>query len=188
VQRALGRLRAMGLALIVFVKINYFGWTLFFWGVCGMAIAYGYHYDANYANTGYGPAKFEEEGGLILFLFGLAWAMIGRMLLLRWRRGALIGLALAALLLLAMTLGAHLRQLEYSQPLPSPMAAGFMAYMFFAALGALVGASVAWGVWLSLTHAFLPKRAAVALIEWQRAMSLPKGKTDRTDATTSVTA
>src|SRR5215207_9669827 len=34
--RALGRLRALGLALIVFLKINFFFWCLFIWGVIGL--------------------------------------------------------------------------------------------------------------------------------------------------------
>jgi hypothetical protein len=195
VQRALGRVRAIGLALIVFLKLNYFGWCLFAWGGGGMAIAYSYrHRPGAINNWGYGPADFEAIGGIILFLFGLGFAAIGRMLLLRWRHGVLVGLGLAGLIVLAMMVGAHLRQMEFNQyrnseqPLPSPLAVGFSMYMFWAAVGAVAGASCAWGIWLALAHAFLPKRAAVALIEWQRAMSDPAGRLGRTDATTSVTA
>jgi hypothetical protein len=45
-----------------------------------------------------------------------------------------------------------------------------------------------WGIWLSLVHMFLPKRIAMALIEWQRGISAHSAAADRTDATTSVTA
>ena len=47
---------------------------------------------------------------------------------------------------------------------------------------------VVWGIWVALVHAFLPKKTAVALIEWQRAISRQPGAKDHTDATTSVTA
>jgi hypothetical protein len=194
VQRALGRLRSMGLAVIVFLKLNYFGWGLFAWGTGGYAIAYSYSPQPGLGNAyGYGPTEFETIGGIILFLFGLGFAMFGRMFLLRWRHGVLVGLGIAGLIVLALLVGAHLRQWEYMQyrgderRLPSPVEAGFVQYLFWAAVGATAGASCAWGIWLSLAHAFLPKRAAVALIEWQRAMSDPVANPRRTDATTSVT-
>jgi hypothetical protein len=185
VQRALGRLRALGLAWIVFVKINYFFWPLFAWGALGSAIAY--RYDYNSSMGGYHHAPFETEGGVIIFLFSMAFAMIGRMLLLRWRHGVLIGLTIGALVALAMYIGAYLNYVDTRQPMPPPMSDAFFAYMLCGFLGAAAGAACAWGVWLALVTAFLPKRAATALLEYQRAMSAPKGAPDRTDATTSVT-
>ena len=185
--RIIGRLRAIGLALLVFVKINIFFWSLFIWGAAGMGISYSYQYYSNTASS-YGQTGFEWEGGVILFLFGALFGMVGRMLLLRWRRGMLIGLVLGGLVVLAMCVGAELRQLDYNRPLPSPYGVGFVMYMTCAFIGAWFGASVVWGIWLALATAFLPKRAATALLEWQSAMSAPKGAKDRTDATTSVTA
>src|SRR5690348_16512867 len=44
VQRALGRLRALGLGTIVFLKINYFFWPLFAIGAIGFGLSYQYDY------------------------------------------------------------------------------------------------------------------------------------------------
>jgi hypothetical protein len=187
-QRTLGRLRVFGLAWIVFIKINYFFWPLFAFGVLGTEIAYTWNYNAMSGVAGSrAQAPFETEGGTIIFLFSMAYALIGRMLLLRWRRGVLIGLALGGLVALAMEIGALLRYVEDSRPLPRPEGEGFILYMFFGFLGALAGAACAWGVWMSLATGFLPKRAATALLEFQRALSLPKSAIDPTDRTTSVT-
>src|SRR3954469_19134607 len=68
VQRALGRLRALGLAVIVFLKINFFFWCLFAWGGLGTEIAYRY----DYVMTGASGirvaqhAKIEPEGVMII--------------------------------------------------------------------------------------------------------------------------
>jgi hypothetical protein len=170
-QRMLGRLRAMGLALILFLKINFFFWCLFAWAALGTEIAYTYRY--------YGPgqarqnvtAVYHTEGGMIIFLFAAAFAAVGRMLLLRWRRGLLIGVTIASLVVLALMIGAHLEQSWYYEPLPSPMTFEFILYLMCAFTGACIGGAVVWGIWLALAHAFLPKKTSAALIEWQRAMS-----------------
>jgi hypothetical protein len=186
-QRVLGRLRALGLALIVFIKINYFFWPLFAWGGLGTGIAYNWRYNSN--TGGYGTqAGFDNEGGIGIFLFAMAYALIGRMLLLRWRRGLLIGLVLGGLIALAMETGALIRYVEDSRGLPRPEGEGFILYMMCGFLGGVAGASCAWGVWAALVTAFLPKRAATALLEYQRAMSLPKLAPMLTDRATSVTA
>ena len=193
VQRALGRLRALGLALIVFLKINYFGWTLFAWGVAGTAISYRYDWTNNaaggFSNYRLVEPRFEEEGVAVLLCFGLGFGMVARMLLLRWRSGALVGLGLAGLVVAAWYLGAFFRRWEANVPSDHPFNGTVLTYVASAAAGTLAGAACAWGLWLSLTHAFLPKRAAAALLEWQRAMSAPSGDAPaaRTDATTSVT-
>jgi hypothetical protein len=124
-QRVLGRLRALGLALIVFLKIMFFGWILFFWGIGGAEISY--RYDRYGPASGYAliPTHFESEGGVVLCLFGMGFGMVGRMLLLRWRRGVIIGLVLGALVVLAMSLGAEMRDLGDSRSLPSPFEVGF---------------------------------------------------------------
>ena len=186
VQRALGRLRALGLALIVFLKLNYFGWTLFAWGGAGMSISYGYDFSGgNYRLI---EPRFDEEGVVILLCFGFAFAVIARMLLLRWRSGALVGLSLAGLVVLAWYLGAFLRTLESRYTVEPPFNSTVLIYVASAAAGVLIGAACAWGIWLALAHAFLPKRAAVALIEWQKAMSAVDPRKVQTDAATSVTA
>lgn len=184
VQRVLGRLRVLGLAWIAFVKINYFFWPLLGWGALGTEIPYRYNYNPNTGSTRM-QAAFESEGGVIIFLFSMAFAMIGRMLLLRWRRGVLIGLVLGALVALAMEIGAVLRYVEDSSPLPRPEGEGFILYLICGFIGSVAGAVCAWGVWMSLVTAFLPKRAASVLLDYQRALSQPN---DAADRSVSVTA
>lgn len=186
-QRALGRLRALGLALIVFLKINFFFWPLMIWGAVGTELAYEYKWNPGLSTGSYGPADFETEEAIITFLFAGLYAGIGRMLLLRWRTGVLVGLAMGGVLVLALSTGALLQQSGFSQPLPSPFHPAFVSYLMCAFTGAVAGAACVWGIWLALAHAFLPKRAAAALLEWQRAMSAPAGARDRTDPRTSVT-
>ena len=185
VQRVLGRLRALGLATIVFLKINYFFWPLFGWAAAGGEIAYRYDYQTG--NGQYGTAPFDEEGGFVIFLFAAAFAAIGRMLLLRWGRGVLVGLAMGGLIVFALIVGSKFYQAMYYQPLPSPLTFAFSLYLLWAFAGAWAGAACVWGIWLALAHAFLPKQTAVALIEWQRAMSDPKARV-KTDTTNSVMA
>lgn len=191
VQRTLGRMRASSLALVAFVKINFFFWTLFAWGGAGNGISYDYNY-RNTRGTQWVPAKFLPEAAIALFLFSVGYGQFGRMLLLRWRRGLIIGPILGALVVLALVVGAHLRYYELSGRssttfLETPLQPAFLAYLFWAMLGVCAGAASAWGVWLSLVHLFLPKKAATALIEWQKQMSAKADEPDRTDATTSVT-
>lgn len=193
VQRLLGRLRALGLALIVFLKINYFGWTLLAWGSAGMEISYTRHWDSNSSGRISSfrliEPRFEPEGVMVLLCYGLAFGMVARMLLLRWRSGALVGLALTALVVTAWYVGAFLRPWEVDVPTHPPFNATVFTYVASAAAGTLAGAACVWGIWLSLTHAFLPTRAAVALIEWQKAMSAPddRNRASQPDAATSVT-
>jgi hypothetical protein len=191
VQRTLGRMRAQSLALVAFLKINFFFWTLFMWGGAGTGISYDYNY-RNVRGNQWVPAKFISEGAAALFLFGVAYGLIGRMLLLRWRRGLIIGPILGALVVVALIVGAHLRFYELSGRsnnsfVESPLQRAFLTYLLWSMLGVCAGAACSWGAWLSLVHLFLPKKAAAALIEWQKQMSAKEGAPDRTDVTTSVT-
>ena len=88
-----------------------------------------------------------------------------------------------------MEIGALLRYVEDRHTvLPRPEGLGFVLYMLCGLLGGIAGATCAWGVWMSLVTAFLPKRAASNLLEYQRALSLPANAADPTDRTMSVTA
>lgn len=187
VQRMLGRLRAGGLALIVLFKINFFFWVLFGWAAFGSELGYSYRSNS-YGSAEYGTAIYDFEVVLGVILFSTAFGAVGRMFLLRWRRGVLVGLTMGVLVSLAMVLGAHLELLWRSGRLPSPMTYDFCMYLFWAIAGAALGGWIAWGIWLGLVQLFLPKVAAAALLEWQRAMSANANQSVRTDATTSVTA
>lgn len=190
--RILGRLRALGLALIVFLKLNYFGWSLFAWGVAGLGISYQYDWNRN-APMGYMRQRliepeFHQEGVMVLLCFGFAFGAIGRMLLLRWRSGALVGLSLAGLVITAWYIGAFFRAWEHRGPVEPPFNATVLIYVASAAIGVVAGASCAWGIWLALALSFLPKRASSALIAWQTALSAREPLGGQTDAATSVTA
>src|SRR5688572_23821325 len=65
-QRVLGRLRALGLALIVFLKIMFFGWILFFWGAAGLNISYDYQFGAGPSGYTLHPAEFHPEGAIAM--------------------------------------------------------------------------------------------------------------------------
>ena len=194
VQRALGRLRAIGLAAIVFLKFNFLFWILFAWGAFGTEMAYEYDYrrvQVTYRADRV-PKEFEPWAAVFVFVWSLVYLAVARMLLLRWRSGLAVGLVMGGLIAAAMTIGAYLDMWAYNSrfapDLPPPVTSSFATYLACALAGAIVGATCVWGVWLALAHAFLPKRAAVALIEWQRAMSVREGKGVQSDGATSVTA
>lgn len=187
-QRLLGRARAVGLALIMLFKINFFFWALFGWGGVGTELAYFYS-DGRGGMRELRPSPYQLEILIIIFLFSAAFGALGRMFLLRWRRGILVGLTLGLLIAASLVIGAYLEQLwRQEENLPSPITFDFCLYAFWAIAGATLGGWVVWGIWAGLVHLFLPKRAALALIEWQRAMSAKLNEPVRIDATTSVTA
>ncbi|HEY7119969.1 MAG TPA: hypothetical protein VH475_25495 [Tepidisphaeraceae bacterium] len=193
-QKTLGRIRAFFLCLSILFKLNFFGWLLVAWCSMGHEMSYSYRY-SNWAysqsvttvgpgGTGrqrirspvpdYGPRQFQLEDMLAFGLFGLAFGLVGRMLLLRWRRGYLVGLSLAALVCTAVVLGAKIRHWEGHGPstsLPSPFTVDFVSAIVLTVLALILGASVVWGIWSALAYVFLPKRASQALLEWQRSLS-----------------
>ena len=191
-QRIIGRLRALGLALVVFLKLNYFGWTLLAWGAAGTEISYRYDWNANRVVGGVYTYRLiepdlQEEGIFALFCFGFGFAALGRMLLLRWRSGVLIGITLVVLVGAAWFAGAFLRTWDVAAQAESPLNDTVLTYVASAAAGVLIGASCAWGIWLALAHAFLPKRATTSLIAWQTALSAREPREVQTDRAVSVT-
>ena len=179
-QKFLGRLSALGLVVSVFLKLNFFGWLLVAW--CAMGYEWSYAYvafrDVDFGNgsTGSFP-EFESravdaEAIFAFALFAIPFGLVGRLLLLRWRRGWLVGLALGVLVALAVVAGIFLRRWEYADsPVPMPPPSGELYLL--ALLGAacvLGGAVIAWPVWYAVAHVFLPTRAARALLDWQRSL------------------
>lgn len=186
-QKILGRLRAFFLTLSMLFRINFFGWLLFAWVGMGYSWSYGYErydYMLNSSNPRYGPRALSSDQVFAFTLFGLAFSAVGRMLLLRWRRGYRLGLVLAGLVCVAIALGALWHMWEWNsrswptsngwarQPtLPSPFTIDFVIEMAIAAVAVIVGASIVWGIWSALAHVFLPRRTSEALLEWQRSQS-----------------
>jgi hypothetical protein len=116
------------------------------------------------------------DAALAFAIFGLSWGIFARMLLLRWPRGWKVGLVLALLAGIAIWLGVALRRTDLSDAEQArhgwPFHAAFIQ-MNLLGLGCIVlGASIAWGTWVMLVKAFLPKRTADALLEWQRSLSI----------------
>lgn len=197
-QRVLGRLRAWWLAVSVLFRIAYFGLLLLAWFVMGGESSYRYDYSASRpvvvkTTTPSGvpapppvwrqprlvPAPVQLEVIISFVAFGLAFGLVSRMLLLRWRRGWLVGLVLAAVVFTVCAGGAWFRRqtayLDFQQagnytPPPAPDAS-FYATAGAGALCVVLGAAIVWGAWTALAHLFLPRKTAAALLDWQRSLS-----------------
>lgn len=190
--RLMGRVRAFFLGLWVFFKLNFFGWLLFAW--FGMGVEWSFnqrsipiYLDPSGAQivsppVGATPSRWtyhmvprpvDLEATMAFVMFALAFGMVSRMLLLRWRHGWLVGATLGALVLGAVQLGAYvrgnvdMRWVTYHEPLR----ADFHLLSLGGAATILFGAVVVWPVWLALAHLFLPGKTAAALVEWQRSLS-----------------
>src|SRR4051812_6651399 len=177
-QRVLGRVRACALALWVFFKANFFFWLLVAWFAAGGEQAYRYNpyrdpTQPNQWKYQLSPQEVNFETAVPFGIFAVLFGMFGRMLLLRWRRGWIVGGGLGALVLLAASLGVWARRIDLrAAPMPPP-GMDYMMLLVAAALTVLFGAVIAWPIWLALVHLFLPPRAVTALLDWQRA--IPSG-------------
>ena len=119
------------------------------------------------------PRPVDVEACVAFVCFALAFGAVGRMLLLRWRRGWAVGAVLALLVLAAVLTGAWCRaNLESNNiTVTGPPASDFHLLSLGGAATLVFGAVVVWPVWLALTHLFLPAKTAAALVEWQRSLS-----------------
>jgi hypothetical protein len=190
-QKLLGRIRAFFVAVSVFFKINFFGWLLVAWFAMGVEFSYTYDYSGMRMNRAAaaggtpgwnvqarvynGPAnkvpqRLDWEEMLGFSMFGLFFGMFSRMLLLRWRRGYAVGAVLAALVAIAIALGA-LAESTGDNVATHPFTPAFLLCMATAAVTITLGASIVWGVWTTLVAVFLPKRTGAALLDWQRSLS-----------------
>jgi hypothetical protein len=118
--------------------------------------------------------RITTEARVAFILLGAAFGMVSRMLLLRWRRGFAVGWVLAGLVLIAMWVGVAIRRADIQQGdeyVPWPTVAGFIEMNLWAVACIVAGASVVWGIWTLLVHAFLPARIAKALLDWQTSLS-----------------
>jgi hypothetical protein len=191
-QKTLGRVRAFLLVLSILIKLNFFGWLLYAWVIAGYETSYEYQdqqtYSTRVAVPGPGGARYVQRGGRSNFvphdfdmeqvvglsLFALTFGMVGRMLLLRWRRGYLVGLTLSALVCVAILIGAYGCRYTRSEDgvlLPSPLTPEFLGLIATLVVTLTLGASIVWGIWMALAHVFLPRRTSEALLDWQRSLS-----------------
>jgi hypothetical protein len=188
-QRIIGRLRALWLGMVVFFKLNFFGWLLFAWVAMGVEWSYRWNFQGNRTMVARGtsgaarivpqytaiPHELNLESMAAFGVFGLGFGLVGRMLLLRWRRGYLIGMVLAGLMLLAALGGAKFRQLDLNSK-ASPYTWDFVSVVLIGASMIVIGAWMVWPIWTLLVKLFLPARTSAALLEWQKGMSTAAGK------------
>jgi hypothetical protein len=188
-QRIIGRLRALWLCIVVFFKLNFFGWLLFAWVAMGVEWSYrwNYHRVQRTVLTGKGsaqqvfsqavslPREMDLESMAAFGLFGLGFGLVGRMLLLRWRRGYLVGLVLAGLMLMAVMGGGKFRQVDLNSK-DSPYTWDFVSVAMIGASMIVIGAWIVFPIWTLLVRLFLPARTAGVLLEWQKGMSDRVGK------------
>jgi hypothetical protein len=188
-QRVLGRLRALWLCFSVLFKLNFFGWLLFAWVAMGVEWSYRYNFvgarTVRTMTSGGGvraspqysmvPREIDWESLLAFSLFGLGFGLFGRMFLLRWRRGHLIGMVLGVLVVGMVMLGARIQQIDRNLG-PSPYTPALMTVAVMGAGLVVLGAWISWGVWVLLVRLFLPTRTATAFLEWQRSLSSGVGK------------
>jgi hypothetical protein len=185
-QRMLGRVRAAFLVAVVIFKINWFGWLLLAWFAMGGEWSYSYHYQSgpNGGSAYLEARQIDWESMLAFSLFAFPFGLVSRMLLLRWRRGILVGAVLACLVVAAAGLGALFRGYVDSDARTRTASVSF-DFPFLLALAAatvIFGAAVAWPIWTALVRAFLPTQAGGALLEWQRSLSAPRPTSRGLDA------
>jgi hypothetical protein len=172
-QRVLGRIRALMLVGLVFFKLNYFGWLAFAWFAMGVEWFYTYrNYGGNNYELTIRPLSFEMC--VCFVLLAIPYAIVGRMLLLRWRRGALVGLVLAAQVWTLVTLGAWFRaNIDFNRAVRVEPLLGseFICLAGLTIATVVLAASLAWPIWSLLVRAFLPSKTAHTLLEWQSAQS-----------------
>lgn len=173
VQRALGQIRAWTLGLLVTFRIGYFLALLFAWAGMGAAWAYSYNYNSSARTVHFKQVELSSEMIAGFSIFGMSFGLVSRMFLLRWRRGAVIGLFLAGLIVTAAFIGAWL---EYStswryDTRPLPYSPNWLIGVAIGAIAVVIGATASWPLWAGLVKVFLPKRASEPLLAWQRSLS-----------------
>ncbi len=166
-QKMLGRLQAAWLVMVVFFKLNFFGWLLFAWFVGGAETAYVYNY---YSNGNREVYRMDWSTLTAFMILGFLFGAVGRMLLLRWRSGSIVGLVLATLVLLSLAGGARFTQWERDLDI-NLLVTDFVQLILFTALVVMLGAAVVWWAWSLAVRAFLPARMARPLLDWQRNLS-----------------
>ena len=165
VQKALGRMRSVWLVASVLFRFFFFGWLFCLWMVLGAEV---HRYSArSNQNMDYGADI------LVFALLAFSWGVISRLLLLRWRRGWLVGLILATLTCAAILLGAFVNawpNVDRFLVLFATDGPMLLTSMFiFAAV--ILGATCAWGLWIAVVRLCLPRRTADSLLEWQASLS-----------------
>jgi hypothetical protein len=185
-QKVLGRVRAWFVACVVLLKINAFGWAFVAWLAFGYDMSYRYRYEDYmvrssggnvYRPVTHGPRielqVMRFEGLISLAIAGFFAGAIGRMLLMRWRRGYLVGMTMAGIVVAMLLIGAFWRanSRHFDPPPPSPISWTLFSWVVVTGLAVVAGATLIWPIWVAMVSVFLPKRTGQSLLEWQRAQS-----------------
>ena len=178
-QRTLGRLRAWLVGAIAFIKLNWFGWHFFFWIVMGHEWAYTW----DRASGNQRALDLDLETGLAFGLYATIIGLLSRLMLLRWRSGALVGVVLASIYCTALMLGFNWRVSTrgmYGQygGEAGLLTVGRMVMVFYTFIVITVAAVAAWPIWVGFVRVAMPERAGSALLEWQRSLAdrMPKAR------------
>ena len=174
-QRTLGRLRAFSVGIIALFKLNWFCWHLFFWLIMGMEWAYSYNYRAGSTQ----PLTPSLEAVLAFTIYGTVIGFFSRLMLLRWRSGALVGVVLGAVFCTFLILGFHWRIANrndtYSMgEVVMTVGRSIMTALTFVVIA--LSAMAAWPIWVGFVRVAMPERAGTVLLDWQRSLSDPAEK------------
>jgi hypothetical protein len=118
--------------------------------------------------------NIELEVIFVTVIVSSIFAFVTRLLLLRWSRADYVGLALGAFAVISMTAGALFRAIAWGRrnlATVDPLGIDFFIVLVIAFCTIATVAMLAWPVWTVLARAFLPRRTAVVLLEYQRSLS-----------------
>ena len=126
------------------------------------------------------PLSISLEAVLAFAIYGFVIGFFSRLMLLRWRSGALVGVVLGALFAMMLVIGFNWRvsNRQYyggngfpftdAVLTPGRLLATFLTFCFIAG-----SALAAWPLWVGFVRVAMPERAGNALLEWQRGLSDP---------------
>ncbi len=163
--RLLGRCRFAYQAISVLFRLNYFGWSLFIW----FWVAYDLARYFEGSGTGTVREYWEMFAGLCVFAF--LFCGVGRMFLLRWRRGTVVAAVLAVILVGVMVLGMVYRIWTPGSWVTTEVTSLCLLGLGWTGMAGFLGAWVAWPIWSGLVRVFLPVRFAEPLLRWQRSLA-----------------
>jgi hypothetical protein len=166
----------------VIMKLAFFAFLCFAWAAMGAEWSYQYHSVPQTQAPAAGrrtyyyemrPSPLSYEMFLGFGLLGFAYGAVSRMLLLRWRRGYFVGVSLSILVFAAVCVGSWLQYIDRRDNVGNipPLPGNMLTAAVFGCGWVILGAIFVWPIWHGLVTVFLPKRAATALLDWQRAQS-----------------
>lgn len=171
-QNMLGRIRATWLGMWVAGLSIAFLLLLFAWA--GMGVEWAFRWSSR-GGSGYSQSHRSLSTEMLVGfgVFGTIYGLFWRMMLLRWRRGALVGAVLATLVFAATLTGVWIEWTgqNVGDRTESMLGAGLLLATGFGCCCVVIAATLAWTIWTGLVRAFLPKRAAAALLDWQISLS-----------------